>query len=101
MHRVLRPGRHCVLVLGDVTKNGKTRYTAEIVAHEAIAVTKGGFALEMIVDDEIPDVRRSRRKTATTKVEKIVVLRKLDSYTSGERAEYVVNNSTVKMAYAD
>lgn len=77
MHRVLRPGRHCVLVLGDVERDGRKRETAEIISREAYDVTSGGLQTEQIVADAIPDERRSRRGTATTKQEKILVLRKV------------------------
>jgi len=76
MLRVLKPGGACVLVLGDVTRNGVTRQTAEILATEAERVTNGALACEGIVADQIPDERRSRRRTRTTLVEKIVILRK-------------------------
>lgn len=79
MHRVLRPDGYCVLVLGDVDRNGKTRRTAEILADEAIRITEEQFVLETIYDDRIPDERRSRRKTKTTKFERILVIRKIRS----------------------
>ena len=76
MHRVLKPNRFCVLILGDVERNGKTRRTAEILADLAVEATDGGFAFETIYDDRIPDERRSRRYTKTTKFERILVMRK-------------------------
>lgn len=76
MARVLKPGRHCVLVLGDVENNGNTRRTAEILANLAVENT-GAFVVESIYDDRIPDERRSRRGTQTTKLERILILRKL------------------------
>jgi len=76
MHRILKPGAPCILVLGDVTRNGHTRNTAEIVAELAEESESGGFDLEQIIEDTIPDDRRSRRATRTTIVEKIVVLRR-------------------------
>lgn len=76
MSRVLRPGSHCILVLGDVSRNGRMRETAEIIASEAESVTNGGFEVLRIVVDEIPDERRSRRRTETTKFEKILVMRR-------------------------
>jgi hypothetical protein len=75
MHRVLRPGMYCVLVLGDVNRNGKTRNTAEIIAEISAEVTQGGLTKEFIYTDEIPDIRRSRRRTRTTKFERILVMR--------------------------
>ncbi len=76
MHRVLKPGRPCVLVLGDVERDGKTHRTAEILARLAQEATEGEFTVETIYDDRIPDERRSRRRTKTTKFERILVLRK-------------------------
>ncbi|GAB4404367.1 MAG: hypothetical protein Kow00123_16160 [Anaerolineales bacterium] len=76
MHRVLKPGRYCVLVLGDVDRDGQTYRTAEILADLASSVTSGGFSAVEIYDDYIPDDRRSRRRTRTTKFERILVMRK-------------------------
>lgn len=76
MHRVLKPEKYCVLVLGDVERDGKTRRTAEILAELANEVTNDGFDIEMIYDDFIPEERRSRRRTQTTKFERILVMRK-------------------------
>lgn len=76
MYRVLKPQSYCALVLGDVERDGKSHRTAEILADVANDVTKGGFKIETIYDDIIPDERRSRRKTKTTKYERILVMRK-------------------------
>lgn len=75
-HRVLKTGKYCVLVLGDVEENGRTRRTAETIAQLAVDETNGGFFIETIYDDRIPDNRRSRRGTQTTKFERILVMRK-------------------------
>ena len=74
MHRVLKPNKHCVLVLGDVERDGKTKRTAEVLAELANEATNNGFEIETIYDDFIPDERRSRRKTKTTKFERILVM---------------------------
>ena len=76
MHRVLKAGRRCVLVLGDVDREGQIKRTAEILADLARQVTQDGFIVETIYDDRIPDERRSRRRTRTTKLERILVMRK-------------------------
>jgi len=76
MHRVLKPNKYCVLVLGDVEHNGKTRRTAEILAELANEVTENGFEVVAVYDDYIPDDRRSRRQTKTTKFERILVMLK-------------------------
>ena len=62
--------------LGDVEREGKTRLTAEILADLAVKVTHGQFEVETILDDRIPDELRSRRKTQTTKFERILVMQK-------------------------
>lgn len=76
MCRVIQPGGYCVLVLGDVERNGKTRNTAEILSAVALQVSGGDLSTEQIITDEIPDDRRSRRNTKTTKYERILVMRK-------------------------
>jgi len=76
MFRLLKPSSHCILVLGDVERDDKTRLTAEILADLAVKVTQGQFGVETILDDRIPDERRSRRRTGTTKFERILVMRK-------------------------
>jgi tRNA G10 N-methylase Trm11 len=76
MCRVLKPGSYCVLVLGDVERDGKTRRTAEILADLAVEATKNQFVVDTIYDDRIPDERRSRRRTRTTKFERILVMHK-------------------------
>ncbi len=76
MHRVLKSKGYCVLVLGDVEREGTTTRTAEIMADLALDVTQGGFEVITIYDDNIPDERRSRRRTKTTKFERILVMRK-------------------------
>lgn len=76
IYRVLKPGAYSVLVLGDVERDGKIRRTAEILAELAQDATGSGFLLETIYDDRIPDNRRSRRNTKTTKFERILVMRK-------------------------
>jgi hypothetical protein len=77
MERVLKREGYCVLVLGDVERDGKTRRTAEILGDLAVEVTNGRFVVETIYDDRIPDDRRSRRKTKTTKFERILVMQKV------------------------
>jgi SAM-dependent methyltransferase len=76
MYRVLRPGGYCVLVLGDVERDGKTHRTAEILSELAADVTSGRLATQLIYDDLIPDDRRTRRRTQTTKFERVLVMRK-------------------------
>jgi SAM-dependent methyltransferase len=77
MARVLKAGSHCVLVLGDVERDGETRRTAEILADLAVGVTRHRFEVDTIYDDRIPDERRSRRRTRTTKFERILVMHRV------------------------
>ncbi|MGA2158971.1 MAG: DNA adenine methylase [Dehalococcoidia bacterium] len=76
MHRILKPGKYCILIVGEVIRNGKTRDTAEVLGGLAHRSTNGGFSVNCIVEDRIPDIRRSRRGTKTTRIEKILVLQK-------------------------
>lgn len=75
LHRVLRRGRLCALVLGDVRRSDRSRDTASVIAD--LAAEGGRFRVEGTVDDEIPDIRRSRRRTRTTKRDRILILRRL------------------------
>lgn len=77
MFRILRCGAPCVLVLGDVERYGKTQRTAETLAGLAVKVTRDRFVVDTIYDDRIPDERRSRRRTQTTRFERILVMRKM------------------------
>jgi ubiquinone/menaquinone biosynthesis C-methylase UbiE len=76
MDRVLKSGGYCILVLGDVERNGEKRHTAEILGELTVEITNNRFIIDTIYDDRIPDERRSRRKTKTTKFERILVMRK-------------------------
>jgi len=76
MYRVLKPRGSCILILGDVERDGKLKRTAEILAEIAASETQDGFQTETIYDDLIPDERRSRRKTKTTMFERILIMRK-------------------------
>lgn len=76
MYRVLKLESYCVLVLGDVERNGTTQRTAEILAEVAVDSTHGGFVVDTIYNDRIPEKRRSRQGTQTTKFERILVMRK-------------------------
>jgi hypothetical protein len=76
MHRVLKRGSYCVLVLGAVDRQGELKRTAEILANLAKKVTNNGFKIDSIYNDMIPDERRSRRRTTTTKFERILVMKR-------------------------
>jgi DNA modification methylase len=66
MDRVLKTNGYCVLVLGDVERDGKTHRTAEGLAVLLSEVTNDRFSILQIYDDLIPDERRSTRNTNTT-----------------------------------
>ncbi|MBI2305270.1 MAG: DNA adenine methylase [Chloroflexi bacterium] len=78
LDRVLRDGGYCVLVLGDVERNGSKKHTANIVCELAREVSNGRMITKFIYVDEIPDIRRSRRRTRTTKCEQILVMQKIE-----------------------
>jgi hypothetical protein len=74
MYRILKPGKTCVLVVGELQRDGNTRDTGTVLGTLAHEVTSGGFVVDCVVEDSIPDVRRSRRGTKSTRIEKILVL---------------------------
>jgi len=76
MDRVLKDGAYCTLVLGDVERNGAKKQTAQMISDLAHEVSEGRLIQKLIYTDEIPDIRRSRRQTRTTKLERILVLQK-------------------------
>lgn len=76
IYRVLKPRRYCVLVVGEFQRNGKTRDTASVLSRLADRATGGRLSTDCLVQDEIPDIRRSRRGTKTTRAEKFLVLYK-------------------------
>ncbi|MFH1560100.1 MAG: DNA methyltransferase [Chloroflexota bacterium] len=78
LRRVLKEDGYCVMVLGDVERNGVKRHTANIISELAREVTDDQLATKSIYSDEIPDMRRSRRRTKTTKYERIVVMQKVN-----------------------
>jgi hypothetical protein len=77
MYRILKPGKYCVLIVGEVVNNGKTRDTGQVLCRLAQDVTQKSFLINCVVEDPIPDDRRSRRRTKTTLSEKILVLQKV------------------------
>jgi hypothetical protein len=79
MFRLLKPGKAAVLVLGDYQRNGKVNDSAETIAEIARKELPDKFIVEQIVDDHIPDERRTRRKTRTTMKDRILVLRRTES----------------------
>lgn len=74
--RVLKPGGCCALVLGEVRRDGRHHRTPELLCHLATNEL-GLFSYVETIHDEIPDVRRSRRRTHTTKADDVLVLRRV------------------------
>lgn len=77
MYRVLKPGKAAVLVLGDYRRNRSVEDSAETIATIAQQSFQDRFIVEDVLDDPIPDDRRSRRRTRTTMKDRILVLRKI------------------------
>jgi len=73
----VRAGGSIVLVLGDVSRGGKSLHPAEIVKKMVKDYTKfADLSLEYEVQDAIPDIRRSRREVKGGKEEVIIAFRK-------------------------
>ena len=70
----LKSGGLCVLVVGEVTRGSRRLNTGKLVS-EAFAAS-GEFSLSDQMNDYIPDVRRSRRRTSCTKREWVLVFKK-------------------------
>lgn len=71
----LRPNGLCVLVTGEINnKLHDSINTAEVILQEAERFNE--FNYEAIVEDQIPTIRRVRKKAAKVKKEWIIVLRK-------------------------
>jgi SAM-dependent methyltransferase len=77
MLRVLKPGKPAVLVLGDYNRNGRKQDSAATLSQIVRENYSHVASVENVMVDEIPDERRARRRTQTTKHETIVVIRKL------------------------
>ncbi|MCH7574496.1 MAG: DNA adenine methylase [Candidatus Marinimicrobia bacterium] len=77
INRNLVPKGHCILIIGDYARNGTTKNTADLLCKLALNSTNNQFEMIDILSDPIPDNRRSRRKTKTTIIERILVLRRL------------------------
>ncbi len=68
----LREDGYCVCVVGEVSRKNRSVDIARMIAKIAVQIV-GGFELESIVTDEIPDVRRCR-KGSYVKTESIICL---------------------------
>lgn len=77
LSRVLTTDGHCILVLGDVERNGIRKETAKIISYLAYEASNGRLVTKLTYSEDIPDDRRSRRRTKTTKCEHILVMQKV------------------------
>lgn len=74
--KYLKSGGHCVLIVGEtVLRKRITSHPAERMFAKLVAEYPS-LRVKQVIEDEIPDVRRSRRKGAATKRELILVLEK-------------------------
>jgi methylase of polypeptide subunit release factors len=74
--RYLRTGGYCVLIVGEtVLRKRITSHPAERILNKLV-VDSPTLCVEQVIQDEIPDVRRSRRTGSATKRELILVLKK-------------------------
>jgi DNA methylase len=75
LSRLRRQGR-CVLIIGQtVLRKRMTSHPAERILTHLLSKDPS-VRLEQVIEDDIPDVRRTRRGTAATKRELILVIRK-------------------------
>ncbi len=76
MLRVLKSGRSAVLVLGDYNRNGRRQDSATALAQIVEEEYPTIATVKKVLVDEIPDDRRTRRRTRTTNHESIIVVQK-------------------------
>lgn len=75
LSRLRRQGR-CVLVVGETVRRKRiTTHPAELLLGH-ILNNDDSLALEVAIEDDIPDVRRTRRTASATKREIVLVIRK-------------------------
>ena len=73
--KYLRAGGHCVLIVGEtVLRKRITSHPAERIFAKLV-VEYPTLRVEQVIQDEIPDVRRSRRTGSATKRELILILK--------------------------
>jgi SAM-dependent methyltransferase len=83
MLRLLKPGKCAVLVLGDYNRNGRRQDSAATLSRIVRESYSSRASVENLLVDEIPDERRARRRTQTTKRETIIVIKKLTDRLAG------------------
>lgn len=74
--RALRPRGKLILVVGDLVERKQMRANPSSVALEIIRNTAPRLVLRDMLEDTIPDIRRSRRDCRGAKKEKILILQK-------------------------
>jgi len=77
MLRVLRPGKCAALVLGDYNRNGQRRDSASALIEIVRDSYPSAASAERLLVDEVPDDRRTRRRTRTTQHETILLIRRV------------------------
>ncbi len=77
MLRVLKAGKPAVLVLGDYNRDGRKQDSAAALAQIVRENYSSLASVQSLLVDEIPDERRTRRRTQTTKRETILVITKM------------------------
>jgi Putative RNA methylase family UPF0020 len=74
---MIRPGGFISLVLGEATRGGRPTDTSNVAKHVfGSCKALRDFTLEMIYEDRVPDIRRSRRECRGTKAETILIYRR-------------------------
>ena len=75
MTRVLKRGRHCIVIVGEAQRNGRTRDTGSILGRLAAHATEGELSLDCVVTDDIP-ATTINGTVSRARVEQILVFRK-------------------------
>lgn len=74
--RYLRKGGYCVLIVGETVVRKRIRSHPAERIFARLALECPTLRVEQVIQDEIPDVRRSRKSGSATKRELVLVLRK-------------------------
>lgn len=76
MLRLLKAGKYAVLVLGDYHRNGHRKDSAAEIERVVGEKYSPEAAAERVLVDEVPDERRTRRRTRTTMRETILLIKR-------------------------
>jgi hypothetical protein len=75
----LRVGGHCILVVGETVRRKRMiSHPAERMLSKLVS-DHPNLVLQELIEDQIPDIRRSRKEGSATKRELILVLKKTDA----------------------